>query len=177
MNFNFNKKLKLKMLQQTITQKISIESKYLDSDIETHIFNKLKKNMEGRCTFDDGYIINIKRIVRIDSNKIARANSIVIFDVIYERDVLKPVEGQILNGKVCMVFQHGIFVDIYGKMKVLVPVKYMKGYNYNEDENKFVGKHKNIELGLEISIDIMLTKYEKKEFSCIGKLHKNSISK
>lgn len=162
------------MIQQTITQKISIESNYLDSDIQTHIFNKLKKNMEGMCTFKDGYIISVKRIISIDSNTIARANSVVIFDVTYERDVLKPVKGQMLSGKVCMVFQHGIFVDIYGKMKILVPAKSMSGYDYKADENKFFNKDKVIELGLEICIDIVMTKYEKKEFSCIGKLNKNS---
>jgi DNA-directed RNA polymerase subunit E'/Rpb7 len=156
---------------QTITQKISIEAMYLNTDIETHIFNKLKKIMEGRCTFDDGYIISVKRLIRIESNTIACANSLVVFEVTYERDVLKPEKGQIFSGKVCMVFQHGIFVDIYEKMKVLVPAKSMHGYYYNEDENKFMGEDKVIESGLEISIDIVMTKYEKKEYNCIGKLH------
>ena len=34
-----------------------------------------------------------------------------------------------------------------------------------------MGEDKVIESGLEISIDIVMTKYEKKEYNCIGKLH------
>jgi DNA-directed RNA polymerase subunit E'/Rpb7 len=157
---------------KTITQKISIQAMYLDSNIKSHLLNKIKKNIESKCTFNDGYIIDVKRIISIGDNTIGCANSLVIFNVTYEAEVLKPEEGSILSGKVCMVFQHGIFVDICSKMKVLVPANYINGYKYQEDKNVFEKNGKIIENDREVSIEIVKTKYEKKQFSCIGKLVK-----
>lgn len=156
-----------------INQKVSIEAMYLDSDIEYHLLAKLKRIMKDKCTADDGYFININKITCIGDNTIENANSLVICDVIYEAEVLKPTKGQILSGKVCMVFQHGIFVDIYGKMKVLVPSTSMNNYTYNESDNNFTSPlllEKTIENGVDIDINIVDIKYEKKQFSCIGKL-------
>jgi DNA-directed RNA polymerase subunit E'/Rpb7 len=151
--------------------KVSIESKYLDSDIKDHILDKLKKCMEGNCTLDNGYIIAVNKIIDIGENKIGCANSFVIFDVTYEVEILKPEKGQFMSGKVCMVFQHGIFVDVCGKMKVLIPSSSMIGYKYSSDKNLFQKDDNKILCGIEIDIEIVMTKYEKKQFSCIGKLN------
>ena len=157
----------------TITQNVSIEAMYLDSNIKNHILNKLKKNMEGKCTFEYGYIITVNKIIRIGDNTIGSANSLVIFNIVYEADVLKPETGHVLSGKVCMVFQHGIFVNVYEKMKVLVPATSMINYKYQQDQNNFTWLEQSIENGVEVTIDIVMTKYEKKQFSCIGKLHES----
>lgn len=158
------------MIQQ-IMQKVIVECKYLDSNIETHIFNKLKKTMEGICTFNTGYIIEVKKIIALGSNTIGNSNSLVIFNVSYQAEVLKPCEGQILTGKVCMIFQHGIFVDVFNRMKVLIPVTSMQDYTYNQSDSTFESETKSrITLDKELSIEIVMIKYEKKQFSCIGKI-------
>jgi DNA-directed RNA polymerase subunit E'/Rpb7 len=155
---------------QLITQEVSIESRYLDSDVKYHILDKLKKTMEGKCTFDSGYIIIVKKVTSLGENKIGCANSLVIFEVTYEAEILKPEKGQHMSGKVCMIFQHGIFVDVCGKMKVLIPLASMKEYTYSSDENSFESACNTIVNGVEVEIEIVMTKYEKKHFSCIGKL-------
>jgi DNA-directed RNA polymerase subunit E'/Rpb7 len=151
---------------KNINQKVSIESKYLNSNTENHILDKLKKIMEGKCTLDNGYIIDVKRIINLGDNTIGGANSLVIFDVTYEVEILRPENGQILSGTVCMIFHHGIFVDIKGKMKVLIPSASMSSYIYNPSDNSFGP----ISKGINVSIEIVMIKYEKKQFSCIGKL-------
>jgi DNA-directed RNA polymerase subunit E'/Rpb7 len=157
---------------QTIEQKISIEASYLDNNIKTHIFEKLKKTMEGMCTFDNGYIISVTKLIKIGNNKIGCANSLIIFDVTYEAEVLRPKKGDVLSGKVCMVFQHGIFIDVYGKMKVLVPATIMSEYTYQSSDNSFVcGERDIIKNEICISVKIVDIKYDKKQFSCIGKLN------
>lgn len=155
---------------QLITQEVSIESRYLDSDIKDHILDKLKKTMEGKCTLNSGYIIEVKKVTSLGENKIGCANSLVIFEVTYEAGILKPEKGQYMSGKVCMVFQHGIFVDVCGKMKVLIPSASMDEYTYSSDENAFESTCNTIVQGVELEIEIVMTKYEKKQFSCIGKL-------
>ena len=156
-------------------QKVSIESKFLDNKITDHLFDKLQKTMTGKCTLEYGYIMKINKLIMVGDNSITSANSLVVFDIIYEAEVLKPVVGQNLSGAVCMVFKHGIFVDIYNKMKVLIPVSSMKSYVF--DNSRFV--HDNdteISVGVDVTITIVMIKYEKKEFSCIGKLKQIDIN-
>jgi DNA-directed RNA polymerase subunit E'/Rpb7 len=143
----------------TIKHKVSIEAKYLDNNIEEHLLNKIKTRVVGKCYIDHGYILNVTKIINIGNNTISSVNSFVVFDVTYEADVLKPEIGDIYSGSVCMIFQHGIFVDVKNKLKVLVPIKSM-----NKKENS------KISISSELSIRIIMIKYEKKEFSCIGEL-------
>jgi len=154
----------------TIKHKVSIEAKYLDNNIEEHLLNKIKTRVVGKCYIDHGYILNVTKIINIGNNTISSVNSFVVFDVTYEADVLKPEIGDIYSGSVCMIFQHGIFVDVKNKLKVLVPIKSMKTYVFEDDF--FVNKKENskISISSELSIRIIMIKYEKKEFSCIGEL-------
>ena len=87
--------------------------------------------MTGICTVEYGYIIKIIRIVDIGDNTIGTANSLVIFNVTYEAEILKPEIGQILTGTVCMIFQHGIFVNIQDKMKILIPATAMSSFSFD----------------------------------------------
>ncbi len=152
-----------------IDQKVSIHSKYLDKNIKSHLLNKLKSTMIGTCTLEHGYIIEINKIIKLGDNLITSANSLVIFDIIYEAEILKPEIGQDLSGKVCMIFQHGIFVEIKNKMKVLIPATSIPLYTFKD--TIFVNDNdEEISLGNELVITVVMIKYEKKEFSCIGKI-------
>ena len=155
-----------------IDQKISIDPKFLDSNISYHILQKIRQNMEGKCTLDYGYIISVNKIVELGENIVAPANSLVVYDVKYEAVTIKPEKGMELSGEICMVFQHGVFADILKKLKVLIPVGSMEEYTFSGDS--FVSKEddENIEVGSEVNIRITMVKYEKKSFSCIGELVK-----
>lgn len=155
---------------RTINQKVSIEPQYLDSNISNHVLKKLKDNMEGKCTLDNGHILSVNKIIKLGENTIGCANSFVIFNVLYEVTVLKPEKNQILSGTVCMVFQHGIFVDIMGKLKVLIPATSMPKLKYTSEKDIFVGDNITISNKTEVTIEITATQYEKKQFSCIGRL-------
>lgn len=153
---------------RTINQKVSIEPKYLDSNISNHLLKKLKDTMEGKCSLDNGYILSVNKIIKLGENMIECPNSFVIFNVIYEVTVLKPEKNQIMSGTVCMVFQHGIFVDIMGKLKVLIPATSMSELKYTLEKNSFVGDNITISDKTDVTIKITATHYEKKQFSCIG---------
>jgi DNA-directed RNA polymerase subunit E'/Rpb7 len=153
-----------------IKNKVSIEAKYLDKKIEEHLLNKIRTTVVGKCYLEYGYILNVTKIIDIGSNTISSVNSFVVFDVTYEADVLKPEIGDVFSGSVCMIFQHGIFVNVKNKLKVLVPAKSMKTYVFEDDY--FFNKKENTKItnSCELSIRITMIKYEKKEFSCIGEL-------
>tara|TARA_Y100000389_G_C17397240_1_gene483270 strand:- start:520 stop:1014 length:495 start_codon:yes stop_codon:yes gene_type:complete len=153
-----------------ITQKVSINSKYLDSNISHHLLKKIEENMEGKCYLDYGYIIKVKNIIDIGSNIISPSTLMAVYTVKYEADVIKPVKGLILSGKICMLFKQGIFVNILDKMKVLIPENNIEGYKFNDDI--FVSEDEDkddLVINTNVEIEITMVKYEKKSFSCIGK--------
>ena len=150
-----------------ISQKVSIECKYLDSNIKQHIFNKLVTVMKGVCTLEYGYIINIIKIVDIGNNKISASSSLAIFNVIYEADTLKPLVGSVFKGNVCMIFENGFMVNIKDKMKVFVPNYLLTNFKYIS--GNFVNDKFTIYENTVLNIEIIMIKYEKKEYSCIGK--------
>ena len=161
-----------------IKQKIPLECKYLDKNINDHMLKILKTRMNGYCNFTHGYIIDVIKIISLGENTISSANSLTVFNVIYEADILKPIVGSILTGDVCMVLQNGdgIMVDICNKMQVLIPASYMKPFVYKIDSLSFELKKKckerlnSISNGTKIEIVIVASKYEKKNYSCIGKI-------
>lgn len=158
-----------------ITKSVLLESKYLDSRIHLHIKNKLEKRMIGQCSFEDGYVTEIIKILKFEDNYISPATSNVIFTVKFKAKTLKPEEGKNLKGKVCMVFQHGIFVEIDKKMKILIPVANMLGFIYNNEQSMFVLNKNIVKVGDNITVKVVKIKYEKKEFSCIGSLVYNIV--
>jgi DNA-directed RNA polymerase subunit E'/Rpb7 len=153
-----------------IKHKIYIDAKYLDSNIKEHLLNKIKRTEVGQCYIDYGYILDVIKIINIGDNTISSVNSFVVFDVTFEAYVLKPKIGDIFSGSVCMLFQHGIFVDVKNKLKVLIPAESMKTYVYENDCFLNIKENSKIVRSSEISIRINMIKYEKKEFSCIGEL-------
>lgn len=154
-----------------IKQKVSIDCIYLDYNIKENLLKKLKKTVVGNCSLDYGYILDIIKIINMSNNKISSADSLCVFDVIYEAEILKPKIGNVFTGKVCMVFQNGFMVDIQNVIKVLIPVSSLKDFVYKEDNQSFILKNKLIiKEDIEVNIEIVMIKYEKKKYSCIGKI-------
>ena len=154
-------------MMMTILQKIPIDNKYLYRNVREHLLEKTKTMMEGTCSKENGYIIEVKEIEEIIDNIIAPATSTVFFTVKYRANILKPVIGEVVKGKICMIFQYGIFVDIMNIMKILIPATSMDNFEYNNNEYDD-NKGNVLSKGKEVSIKIISFKYEDKQFSCIG---------
>jgi DNA-directed RNA polymerase subunit E'/Rpb7 len=152
-----------------LNQKLSIESCYLDKNIHNHLLKKLKETVENTCNMDQGYILKVIKIIEIVDNNIISSNTSVIFVVKYEAETFKPKINNVISGKVCMIFQHGIFIDILNKMKVIIPIKSLQNFIYNEKIG-FISDELTIKVGIQINIKIVLIKYENKSYSCIGNL-------
>ena len=73
-----------------------------------------------------------------------------------------------------MVFLDGFMVDINGIIKVLIPVSTLKGFEYKANNSSFnssfVKNTLEIKEGVELKIEIVIIKYEKKQYSCIGQI-------
>jgi len=157
--------------QKTLVKKFFLEPKYLDSNIRSHIYNKLQNTLQNNCTYEYGYIVDIDPSIKILRNNVARLDGSVLLDIEFRVTNLKPCKGQIVEGSVFMIFEHGIFITVQNKIKILIPVEHTGNYKYNKDENIFQNEDENtISLQDIITVKIDLVKYEheKNEFNCIG---------
>jgi len=160
------------MTRVTMERKIYIEPCHLDGKISEYLLKKIQQEVLNKCDQEHGYVIKIYDNISIISNTISSSGPGVFFLVKFGAKVLKPETGQEYEGRVCLVFQAGIFVEVFGKMKVLIPTDQMGGYKYDKDSSDYKKGNKKICQDDEVKIRISMIKYEKQNFSCIGSLVK-----
>lgn len=153
-----------------IERRICLEPQFLDSNIMDHLFEKIKSSVLNECTKEFGYIIEVKRILEIRDNWISSANSDVVFNVLFEAETLKPEVGLHLQGKVCMIFPNGILLDIQNKLKFLIPLQSLEGYELNKAGMFYKKGEEKIEKGDELTVEVSEIKYKDQSFMCFGNL-------
>lgn len=161
------------MSRITMERKICLEPRFLDSKITEHIREKIQHDILGKCDQSYGYVTKIFKNIQIVENIVSTSGSGVFFLVKFGAEVFKPEIGSEYEGRVCMTSPHGIFVEVFGKMKVLIPADKMDGYKFDKSGPYFKKGKKTISEGDTVRIEINMTKYEKQNFNCIGSL-KNS---
>lgn len=154
-----------------LQKKITIESQYLDSNIKENILKKIKNITNNECSKEYGYYLNIIKINNILDNYIS-SNCENIFIVEFQAEILKPEINKKYEGKVCMLFGGGIFLNVLNRLKILIPLSTITDYEYNQIKNNFTNKKngKVINLNDDLKVIISGTKYSKQNFSCFGKL-------
>jgi len=144
-------------MSTTISRQISIKPIDLDENIKNTILEKLKDNIEkDDCSYENGYILSINKILSYTSNYISNATNMVVFTVVFEANTLNPKIGSIHEGKVVSIHNTGFFVEIRNKIKVLI---------VSPTDIKCISKKDDI-----AKIEITDIRYQNKKISCIGKL-------
>jgi DNA-directed RNA polymerase subunit E'/Rpb7 len=160
-------------MERSAETKIFLQAKFLNSQLEKHIYDKICQLYLNRCDQEYGYILQILNKIELLENVVSSGGNGCFFTVKFSIKSLKPEIGNCLTGKICMIFVHGIFVEVAGKMKVLVPFDKMNGYKYSKNRTTFHNGKKFFSEGDKVEIVLELIKYEKQNFSCIARL-KNS---
>jgi DNA-directed RNA polymerase subunit E'/Rpb7 len=152
-----------------LEKNIYIAPAFLTSNIKKTIKDKLNTELINKCDRDYGYITYIKDI-EIVHNSISPTGSGAFFYVKFKADIIRPEIGKEYNGNICMIFSNGIFVEMVGKMKVLIPVNKTNGYLYDKGESCFKKGSDLLKKDQNVKVKIDMIKYEKGNFSCIGSL-------
>lgn len=158
------------MARVIMERKICVEPSHLDDKIFDHLLEKIRNDILGHCDQEHGYVTKVYNKIKIINNTISTFGPSVFFQVKFEAEVFKPKIGLEYKGKVCMIFQAGIFVEVFDKMKVLIPVDQMNGYKFDKGNSSFKKGGKTVCQNDIVKIKINLIKYEKQNFSCIGNL-------
>lgn len=158
------------MNKRVVKDKICMEAKYLGPDIAENIKRCVCKKMLGNCDQEHGYILEAGQDIKILGNSISSAGIGVFFNIRFTVKSLKPSVGDEFEGKVFMVFEHGIILEVENLMKVFIAKGKMPGYRYSKSKQIYKGKTKNITVGDTVCVEIDAVEYEKKNFNCIGSL-------
>ncbi len=162
----------MKMDTIKIIRRICLPSRYLDNNLKLHLLRELSETTKEECSKDYGYILSVKSISQIISHKIGRANSDNVFTVEFEANTLNPKPGVEVFGNVCMIYKDGIFINIMGKQKMLIPATSMinKEGIFEESTGSYRVSGKTIKVGDEITALITASQYNNGFFSCLGVL-------
>lgn len=158
------------MNKVVLSKRIILESKYLTEDIDKYICEKLVKITENECSKEYGHIIEVIRILDIEDHEIGRVNFDNIFNIKFEAYVLNPISDTEFEGKVCLLYKDGIFVNIMDRQKMLIPRKELSEYEFMD--TKYVKDDEEIIIGSDLKVKVTASQYRKKNFSCFGKLVK-----
>ena len=153
-----------------LERRICIDHKFLDSNIHSYLFEKIKEITLNECSKENGYILSVIKIIKIKDNYISNANCDNIFTVLFEVENLKPENGKQFEGEVCMIFGGGIFINVRKKQKILIPISNLKNYVFTQSLKQFKNDKTIIKEGDILNVEVIGTKYTKQSFSCFGKL-------
>jgi DNA-directed RNA polymerase subunit E'/Rpb7 len=147
---------------------------YLNDQYDNYILEYIKKECENMCLKDIGYIKKIIKIKEIIHDEIMKMTPNINVKVNVEAEVYYPTINDILNIKVELIFNHGIFAN-FNKLKVLIPIYNCEQYELIQDFSETYLKHKETQKKIKKNdiIEIQLTniRFEKDNYSCLGKIH------
>lgn len=122
---------------------------------ERTILELFKEKYENTCNRTYGFIISIDKIKKNLNNKISIYNGNIICECIIEAKTLSPSVGDKMSGIIRQIFQEGLIVLVFDRMKVFIP---------NSPEMN------TLKIGQYIQFDLIQLRFQKGRYDGIGKL-------
>jgi len=138
--------------KNVITRKITIPFNSIGGNIKEIIVDKLRMNLEGKCV-NEGYVKKDSITILSYSSGVIENNS-VIFDVILQATICKPVEGLTIKCNVKNVTKAGIRATVGDENESPIVVFVARDHNYKKPE------FNNIKIDDEIIIRVIGSRYE-----------------
>tara|TARA_B100001093_G_C26571304_1_gene903075 strand:- start:338 stop:880 length:543 start_codon:yes stop_codon:yes gene_type:complete len=154
-----------------LTRKIYINFEKLGNNIYTMLENKIKHQLEGKCTIE-GYIQNDSISLISYSSGVLKDYS-VQFEVVFECLICCPVEGMNIKCVVKNITQAGIKAIIGNEEETPVIIYLARDHHYN---NSYFSSLKEKE---EIQVKVVGQRYELNDkcISVIGELSEKQVKK
>ena len=156
-----------------IQKPICLDPQDLDQNLKLSLLIKAKEIWVGKCTKEDGYILEVVDIAEILDNFISPATTSILFTLKLVAKVLKPEIKKCFNTCVTMVLQQGIFTLCEDILNILVPISQLIGYDFDGTKGVYkstLDPENVISIKTQIQVEITAIRYEKNKFTCIGKL-------
>ena len=151
-------------MRNILTRKILLPFKSIGSNIRENIKKTLEEILYNKCS-KEGYIKKKSIQILSYSSGVVEANT-VVFDVMFECDICRPVEGQIIPCKVMNVTRAGIRAKYTREEESPITIFIARDHHYNNEE--FSQKKEDDD----ISIKVIGIRYELNDetISVLGEL-------
>tara|TARA_B100001093_G_C26412511_1_gene836209 strand:+ start:44 stop:634 length:591 start_codon:yes stop_codon:yes gene_type:complete len=111
-----------------LSRKISIPLKYIGDNVKSILNTKLLQYLEGKCTIE-GYIMpDSVNVISYSSGTVEGSD--IIFQVVFECNIIHPVEGMLISCEVENITKAGIKAKIPGEVSPLV-IFVARDHNFN----------------------------------------------
>ncbi len=151
-----------------LSKELSIFPHDLGKDIE-YIISQRITNLEGSIVGENGYIVSIIEFSQKGEGSIDNETGRVNFKIDYKAITFKPSKEEILFTEVKYINEHGFYCTI-GPMTVFVSKYRSPGYIYDSEKNIWFNDKIKIDVKNIISIEIIATKINTTEITCLGKI-------
>jgi len=91
------------------------------SAVDTHVEKYAREHVINSCDEKDGYITSIDNVT-VESIDVCETTSFLNVNVNIESTCVKPETGSKYSGRICLIFDMGILINVAGVLKVLVPM-------------------------------------------------------
>lgn len=164
--------------EKEITTSFIMSPSELDHNWQKNLHAGVSKSLTGKCTFEHGYITNIKRILKILDQQVTRTNGHVQLSLKVLADVLKPQVGDNVDVVVEMIFPHGVFC--YHRMvRMMLPLSKCSDFMLKQDFSMSFLSHKtkNIVIRKNETIPVIIddVRFENNLYTCIVSLDVNKL--
>jgi DNA-directed RNA polymerase subunit E'/Rpb7 len=151
-------------MRNILTRKILLPFNSVGSNIRENIKKTLEQTLYNKCS-KEGYIKTKSIQILSYSSGVVEANT-VVFDVMFECDICRPVEGQIINCKVKNITRAGIRATYTKEEDSPITIFVARDHHYNNEE--FSQKKEDDD----ISIKVIGIRYELNDetISVLGEL-------
>lgn len=152
----------------TIKRSVFISPSYIDSNIMKNVFSILKNKYEKTCDEDDGMILSIDKILKVE-NMISKDSCSIIFDITFIATVIKPEKNMVLQIKPTYILaSKGIFSKTYDSISIFVPEINIKDWKYANESYTKGGKVINKDTTIDIVINDI--KFNSTKYNCVCSL-------
>ena len=94
-----------------ISRKFQVSPDVLSACIDDNMSKIVQDQIVGSCSETNGYIIEAYNI-RSRNALVSEANGLIDILVDFEAECVKPEIGSNYSGRVCLVFDMGVLIDI-----------------------------------------------------------------
>jgi DNA-directed RNA polymerase II subunit RPB7 len=134
MNFSAEKLIELYSEDAQLESAVVILPHLLRYNLTHVVQDRLTRQIQGRCTLADGFIIKMRHIVDIRGGSLEQRTGAVNYTVDFVASCLRPEVGDTVHAIVSRVMKIGIFADL-GPLSIFIPQTYMpQGFEFQSGE-------------------------------------------
>ena len=139
---------------ELVTRSFHVFPEQLDDRLLDTLQTHVEQYCTAFCSSKHGYILRFSHIVGIENGIVSTITGKPMFKPQFYVKYFKPEIGQVYNTQFSAEYEHGIFVVLYGRIRVFIPRQHCC---------EIVNNHR-------VPVCIVETRYKNNNIDCIGKI-------